>query len=204
MNLGNSLEKIMNKISVWFISVLLIVYFIFTSGLYYWASGSDQTLKMIVPFSWSLSAEEKGFTPIATKGDIDCIKWIIDEGDNTTPTICDSSGVYLMTGWWGRSGVPFRDIEAAVKMFMVFFPPEQTNFYIYITHWNTKYREFVDCSDVGMKIHVPYNLLSTEKGLVMELPNYRTGTVKSIHVKEVYRSGDSFVYQTIGEYIDDK
>ena len=41
----------MNKVAIWITTILLLIYFIFTSGLYYWASGSDETGSFIVPFS---------------------------------------------------------------------------------------------------------------------------------------------------------
>lgn len=185
----------MNKVAIWFTSILLIVYFIFTSGLYYWASGSDETERLIVPFSWSLSAEDKGFTPIATQGDLDCIQWVVEEGDSSYATLCDSSGAFLMTGWWGRSLIPFRDVKGNIKMFVIFIQSQFDNFYVFVTDWDYKHSEFIDCADIGTKRHYPYTLIQTEGGLTMSVPDFVTGKVESFKVKEVFRSGNSYIYE---------
>lgn len=187
----------MNKISIWATSILLIVYFIFTSGFYYWASGSDEVEKVVVPFSWSLSANDKGFTPIATQGDLDCIQWVVEKGDNSYATLCDSSGAFLMTGWWGRSGVPFRDVKGNIKMFVIFIQSKFDNFYVYVTDWNYKHSEFIDCVDIGTKKHYAYTIVATGDGLIMTVPDFVTGELESFKVEEVYRSGDSFIYKKV-------
>lgn len=184
----------MNKVAIWATSILLIVYFIFTSGLYYWASGNDETAKFIIPFSWSLSALDKGFTPIATQGDLDCIQWVVEEGDNTYATLCDSSGAYLMTGWWGRSGVPFRDVKGNIKMFVIFIQSQFDKFYVFVTDWNYEHSAFIDCADIGTRRHHPYTITQTGEGLIMSVPDVVTGKVESFKVREVYRSGNSFIY----------
>lgn len=59
------------------ICVLLLFYFLFTSGLAFEATGSEDISKMIdMPYSIAFSGERTGVLGLYTEGDIACAKWL--------------------------------------------------------------------------------------------------------------------------------
>ena len=196
----------MSKLTTWLVTGLLLVYFIFTSGFVYWVSGCEVTDELITPFSWSLSAD-KGFTPIATEGDIDCIHWLLYESNPDIQIIADSSEDFLLTGYMeiltGASlGADIsRDrIEAIWDIFTL------DQCYLFHTDWNSRNDKHVACSDVGLKSLYPFKLENKEDGYplystcVPKWENSRTIYVPAtiqVQVKEVFRSGNSVVYEKL-------
>jgi hypothetical protein len=195
----------MSKKSIWITVVILLLYFVpFTSGLWYWASGTKVTNKLITPFSWALSAKERGFTPIATKGDTHCIHWILESGNQDLATVSDSNGLFLLTGYEGRVNVASVGNTARMKfMYDITSIPQC---YVFLTNWDVRYGKYIDCTDIGLRIHIPYRIDTKPNGeLWLYVYEYKYSTKQMILIeqpsliKEVFRSGNSVVYEKIGD-----
>ena len=192
----------MNKVAIWITTALLLIYFIFTSGLYYWASGSDETGSFIVPFSWSLSAREKGFTPIATQGDMDCIRWLLVDSNLSIPIAGDSNGVFLLSGWSGNFYAYTGNSANRGVIHNIFNIADAYPCYIFLTDWNVRNNKYTECSSVGLRRHYPYSIekmpnsgyeVITFNHLINVFPPYQVIPQQYV-VREVYHSGGAYIY----------
>jgi hypothetical protein len=193
----------MNKKSIWITVAILLLYFVpFTSGLWYWASGTKVTDKLITPFSWALSAKERGFTPIATKGDMDCIHWILESGNQDLATVSDSNGIFLLTGWEGR--IVLSSGSKKVRMEFMYNITSVPQCYVFLTDWVVRHGKYIDCTDIGLRRYLPYRIDTKANGeLWLYVYGYKpkTSQVSSIAqpslIKEVFRSGNSIIYEKL-------
>jgi hypothetical protein len=160
------------------------------SGLFYWISRCEETSVFITPFSWALSAQERGFTTIATTGDIDCIHWLMDNEKQDDFTISDSNGAYLLRSWAIEPIVSKTFYNSDVRM-----SDNNTDSYNYIlfTDWNTKHGEYIYCESVGLRLQYPYQMKNIDGELwLYGIPNYPI-----LLIKEVFRSGNSIIYMVV-------
>lgn len=190
----------MNKIAIWLTTGILLIYFVFTSGLYYWASGCEVTNKLITPFSWALSAKEMGLTPIATKGDIDCIRWLQEQSDQDLMITCDTNATYLFIGHIGmntfsETGVLQGRLAGIKDVFLL------DQCYLFFSDWGIRYRKHIYCSDVGLRGHYTFSISDNGNGCLTYVANIPQGggviVTKTTFIKEVYRSGNARVYEKI-------
>jgi len=170
------------------------------SGLFYWASGCEETGKLITPYSWALSADEMGFTPIATKGDIDCIHWVLEETDPDIIIVSDSNGVFLFEGYTeyiSKDYEPIRGEGDRLLWINDIFDLDQC--YLFLTDWNTRKGKYTECVDVGLKVNRAFTISNNENGCLTYVADVRESggiiVVKTVLIKEVYRSGDSVIYE---------
>jgi uncharacterized membrane protein len=186
----------MTRISVIIITYVLLVYFFFTSGLFYWAIQYNKTQELIIPFSWALSAEDTGLTGVATKDDMECMNWLINESDDKSKIIADSNSIYLVSGYmelipdtWAMYGredrfVTFHNLY------------KYKDAYIFISSWNAKHGKMIETSDVGLRRQNDF--LYKEGSFAYLINDHRDDTrtvIKYESVKEVFRSGQSVVLQ---------
>jgi uncharacterized membrane protein len=188
-----------SKVAIWSSAILLLTYLFFMSGLSYWLSRSDNTEYMVVPFSWSLSASERGFTPIATKGDIDCVHWLLNNTNEVAVIVSDSNGDFILTGWTKvPTGADYSKDMGALKIAQIYDRSLPRPCYVFLTDWNIRSSSYTICTDVGMRSSKPLRIEETEDG---EFQLYGIGLLieetRPILVKEVYRSGCSIIYQRV-------
>lgn len=196
----------MTKLAIWLTVGILLPYYIFTSGLAYWASGSEVTGGFIVPFSWALSAD-RGFTPIATEGDIDCVEWLLYESDPDILVLADSNGFFLFTGH--MQAVTGASFDAArpkdrVEGICDIFTLDQC--YLFHTDWNVRNGKQTDCTNVGLRRQYPFKIENKEDGCLL-YSTYVQKVINShiiyvphpgqVQIGEVFRSGDSVVYEKL-------
>jgi hypothetical protein len=114
-----------------FYAILLLAYFIFTSGLVYEAMGSNITDRLVIPYNFALSGERTGLVGVYTQDDIKCAEWIVE--NNALPIAADANGRILMFGYtpWKLN---VRDEEDICN--------SETPF-IFLTTWNTQHRKIV-------------------------------------------------------------
>lgn len=181
----------MSKIAVWLTALLLLVYLVFTSGLFYWLSECEVTNSLVTPFSWALSDRERGLTPIATKGDIDCVHWLIDNEDKNSVTMGDSNGSYLLRGWVVPPVAAIDFVESNPKS-------TYGTLYIFLTDWNVRYGKYTYCTNVGLRTHYPYHIDVAKNGEIL-IYGFGDPTNKKppLSVKVVYKSGNSVIYQKV-------
>ena len=178
----------MSKVAIWSTTILLLVYLFFISGLFYWISRSEEISVLVVPFSWALSAKERGFTPIATTGDIDCIHWLMANEKQNDITISDSNGAYLLRSWATEPVVSKVFYNKDVR---VVHSDTNGNNYVFFTDWNTTYGKYIYCESVGLRIPYPYHILTVDgESWLYGIPN-----VPPLLITEVFRSGNSIIYR---------
>jgi len=177
---------------------ILFVYFAFTSGLVYWLMQYQNTYDLVIPFSWALSAEDTGLTGIATKDDLNCVQWLMNESDKNIKIVSDSNGTYLLSGYLEL--IPDVCIDAwgsDDRMVSIYGMYKCDSAYLFLTSWNTKHGKLIETSDVGMRKQLPFLL---KDGVLAYLVNSELDgsqlVTKGEYVKEVYRSGDAVVLQT--------
>jgi nicotinamidase-related amidase len=105
--------------------VLLLTYFLFTSGLVFEVTASEMEGNVDMPYSLALSGERTGVLEIYTDGDVDCAKWLVGEGIRRTgailfmhvladaPTECwvGKPEEQIWISWWDHDIVPHVDAK---------------------------------------------------------------------------------------------
>lgn len=172
----------MSKMSIYIIVSILIVYYIFTSGLVFELTKCEANGRLDLPYSMSLSGWRTGITNIATKDDIECIQWLEEHRDRSLPIVTDYntycmiigfSPVYLELNKGGRTGyleeIPnfidklldlhFTDelgketIKDKIKQYYAKWVSSEC--YFFISSWNTIHQEYIEAIGVGTRITCP-------------------------------------------------
>ena len=187
----------MNKLAIWLTLGILLPYYVFTSGFFYWASGSEETKQFIMPFNYALSAEDTGLVAIATKSDMDCVNWLANDSDQSLKIACGSNAMFLLSGHTEllfedlRTWYPSRDEHRLIAIWLL---ANTDRCYIFLTEWNTEHEQYVFCTDVGLRgqkaCSVKDGILTYDAFYPDGVRTYEATTV----VKEVYRSGGAIVY----------
>ena len=115
----------------WFYAVVLMVYFVFTSGSVYQAIGSNVTDVFVIPFSYSLSGERTGLIGIHTEDDINCAKWVRD--NKAFPILGDYNARNLLVGYINKSNTYGN----------VMLPYMDKDFYYLMRSWNIEHQKMI-------------------------------------------------------------
>ena len=168
----------MSKKAIWTITSILLIYFIFTSGLVFEITKSKATSKLDIPYSIGLSAERTGLTNITSKDDMECIMWLKENWDGKTPVATDYNGycsiagfmpIYFQLNQGDRTGflepIPdkfYAELEKTeVGRYLIRRVDEHyakwssQGCYIFITSWNTEHQQYVEATGVGTKMVFP-------------------------------------------------
>lgn len=191
----------MNKKATIITTTILLIYFIFTSGFFYWASGEKETTKMVTPFSWALSAKDKGFTGIATKSDMDCVNWLLNESKQDMYIVCDSNALFLISGYhellpdtWLQYG---REDRLIIMMEM---SKLEENCYLFLTDWNIKNNLYITCTDVGLRRQHEFDIV--DDYYIYSTFDYSEPwevVTKTAKISGAYKSGNSIVYMVVND-----
>ena len=159
----------MSKIGLILIVVVLLGYYVFTSGLVYEIISDNNTSSLEIPYSFGMSAERVGLAAVVTDDDVNCLKWLSDnweEGDLVVADynfqrIIDEYDYRIFLAYQGGAGRPwFGDI------------PDKC--YLFISSWNNQHKKFVLGSGIGFR----------ELVILPDLP-----------YEIVYKSGDAAIYR---------
>lgn len=175
---------------------ILLVYFVFTSGLWFWATDTKDTSSVITPFSWALSAERTGLTGIAGQDDINCVNWIINESDQSMKIMGDSNAIFLLNGYMELLPDTWIILGREDRLLTIHAINRVDKGYIFLTRWNTEYERYIEPTDVGLRKSLP---LAVQNGLLCYVGyNSSDNHVAYCHrVKEVYRSGNAVIYAKV-------
>lgn len=180
------------------VSSILLVYYIFTSGLWFFLTDCQEISKLTTPFSWALSAERTGLTGIATKDDINCVKWLLYKSDPKIKITGDSNAIFMITGYTELISDTWAAIGREDRLKTLYALPKEKESYIFLTSWNTRHKRYIETVDVGLRSSYPFAIdgsvlvyLTTN----IDAPDQRV--LIAFKVKEVYRSGDSVVYERV-------
>ena len=167
----------MSKKAIWITTGILLIYFIFTSGLVFEITKSGAVNRLDIPYSIGLSAERTGITNITSKDDMECIQWL-KENWNGSPVATDYNGycsiaalmpIYFQLNQGDRTGflepLPDRfytELEKTrVGRYLIRRVEEHYtewlagDCYIFITSWNTEHQQYVEATGVGTKMVFP-------------------------------------------------
>lgn len=190
----------MTNKSIWITVAILLLYFIpFTSGLYYWASKSQETRDLIVPFSWALSARDTGLTGVAMQDDLNCAEWLLNDSDKDIKIVCDSNAIYLISGHTELIPDAWEAYGREDRLATMFGTPRLDTFYMFLTEWNVKHQGYIETVDVGLRrkwdLMIYDNCIEYMSADLFTPEPYTQLSIKiSVESEEVYRSGDAVVY----------
>jgi hypothetical protein len=91
------------------ICTLLLVYFLFTSGLVFEAVGSEDVGRVDTPYSIALSGERTGILEMYTDGDADCARWLARSKTSRTSAVLFMH-VLIDPPMWHWEGQPEEEI----------------------------------------------------------------------------------------------
>ena len=182
----------MNKASTWILVVIFLVYLVFTSGLYYWASGCKTTEKLITPYSLALSGEITGLTAVASQSDIDCINWLLEKGNEDLKISGDLNSNYLLVGYFP----PYQEENTRILMLEQF--QGEKHCYLLLTHQNMDSGILILADNHGEGLRVGHPFILTPNKLYYEV-TVSTQSYKSEcrvdNTTVVFRSGNSVVLE---------
>jgi uncharacterized membrane protein len=175
---------------------ILLVYFVFTSGLWFWVTDTKDTSRVITPFSWALSAERTGLTGIATQDDINCADWIINKSDQSKKIMGDSNAVFLLNGYMELLPDTWIILGREDRLLTIHAINRVDDGYIFLTSWNTRHERYIEPTDVGLRTSLP---LGVRDGLLCFV-GYNSSDNHAAYchqVREVFRSGDAVIYEKV-------
>jgi uncharacterized membrane protein len=186
----------MTRKTTWIVTTILLVYFIFTSGLWFWATDCKDTSKITTPFSWALSAEKTGLTGIATQDDINCVDWILHESDQSMKVMGDSNAVFLLNGYMELLPDTWIILGREDRLLTIHAISKVDKGYLFLTDWNTRNERYIEPTDVGLRKSLP---LSISNGELVYIGYNGSDQMQSFscYVEEVYRSGNSVIYKKV-------
>lgn len=120
-----------NKMRVWIYTIVILSYFVFTSGTVYEAMGSNVTDTFIVPFSYALSGERTGLAGVHTQDDINCVLWIKEH--KAYPILADYNGRNLLVSIVKKSNTYGN----------IMLPYMTESFYYLMRSWNTQNKKMI-------------------------------------------------------------
>lgn len=157
----------MDKKVIWSITVILLIYFAFTSGSVFELTKSKLTGKLEMPYSIGLSAERTGIVAIATKDDIECLNWLNDNWDGETSIVGDYNVYCLITGEMPQWFLLVKHLRKGDLKYL----PDKC--YIFISSWNTRHQQYIEPLGIGLRKAYP-------------LPEF--------NYPIVYQHGDTIIY----------
>lgn len=159
----------MKNKTIWVATSILLIYFIFTSGIIYEATGSNITDKLVTPYSFALSGERTGLVGVYTRDDINCAEWLAYKGNKDLLIVGDYNARNLMRGY-GTKVIELNPFTLGQKKF--------NHCYIFLRAWNLEHGVYIASIGLGEGLRETENLSSIDTSLW----------------QEVFRSGSSAVY----------
>lgn len=173
----------MSKFKIIIIVSILLIYYVFTSGIVFEVIKADAGSKLDLPYSIGLSGERTGLANIVTKDDLECIMRLKDNRDKTLPIVTDYNTycsllafipVYQELNQGGRTGflAPLPEefinsigtrkaVAKAQETYLARLVQQDyekwstSDCYIFISSWNTLHKQYVEATGVGTKIVFP-------------------------------------------------
>lgn len=160
--------EIFKKAKPWVLTLVFIVYYVFASGIAFEVANVTDITRIDVPFSHALSAERTGSAGVYTQGDLDCARWMVEEGDPQLRTCGDQNSMALISSY--TYYYP-RIADDPSKV-----PLSWNRYYLLLSDWNYRHNQYTKVSTFGTGLRVLEAIPSLE------------------HATEVYSSGTSKVY----------
>jgi uncharacterized membrane protein len=141
LGLGDLFPKRLIKLARWFPAIVILVYFLFTSGAVFELSKSTTTDKLDTPYSMAMSWDRLGLIGVYTSNDIKACEWVTTKTDADILIYTDYLGACIMMEYIGC------DRYAPVE-------PKEKH-YIFLTEWNNYSKTFVSGTFGGARSSYP-------------------------------------------------
>lgn len=152
----------------------MLVYFAFTSGGVFEASGSVMTDSIDTPYSIGLSAERTGVVGIYNNDDVACARWLAYEADPEVPIVGGYNGRLLVASFVPVVPRLKDSYSVAPPMFATGIPK---HCYVFFTTWNVEHGQYIEAISPGLRW--AYELPTIEGEVV-----FRRGKAAVYEVKE--------------------
>ncbi len=165
--------------------VLLLAYFVFTSGLVFNLTSNRIVSRVDMPYNMALGGEEEGVLGVFNTDDVSCAKWLVE--NNRLPIHADYNGGALLMGYLG-------DLERVDSRYV-------EEHYLFLTSWNTKYSKMVIGSCPALRAFEPLPTLTNaievyRRGnavvYLINSPETKLTTEDAMHVVGASTAGDSW------------
>ena len=147
--------KGVTKLGTWLAAGILLVLFIFTSGLVFKFNTNKVIGSLDTPYSFALSHERTGMVGVFTKDDIECAEWLARKSNQTLPIISDINGCILLKSLIeDESRIEIRNLGRVTL--------GNTNLvdecYIFVTSWNARHQRYVESEELGAGLRAIHDL----------------------------------------------
>lgn len=123
------------------VSIIILLYFSFTSGLVFEVSKAQEVGQIDTPYSIAFSNERVGLIGIYEDDDLRCARWIVENGRKDYPIRTDYFGYTLILGINGiGSSYLWQD---------------ERNHYLFLGSWNNKLGKMILGWDEGVRTYQP-------------------------------------------------
>ena len=120
--------------------LVLIIYFLFTSGLVFEVTKSSRISQIDTPYSVGLSADRTGVIATYAKSDVRAIEWLESNIQGDTMVVGDYNGWHLVSAYRGVKRV--RADQARFNPTFDNLPDKPA--YIFVTDWNNRHGKYID------------------------------------------------------------
>jgi len=152
---------VITNMQKWILSGILIIYFVFTSGLVFELTKSESVDKLDTPYSSRLSAERTGIVGVFTEDDIACAEWLAINTDGESPIYADINGFLLLTGHIE----PYTQLQEPIvgKIDM------SSRGYIFLTEWNIRHDKMVlHSGQSGFRVYAEFPEAIQEQDVIFK------------------------------------
>ena len=156
--------KLIFRKSIILVCLILIPYFVFTTGIVFEATKRDDISTLEIPYSLSLSGPRVSVTGVYTDADNVCRYWI--QENNTLPIYGDMGGASFLVEIFGTYNEDIKELR------MGFYPVwpgayEQlpaykvakavpSNAYLFLTEWNEENQRIIRYTGIGLRESIAY------------------------------------------------
>lgn len=158
-----------------YLTVFLILYFLFTSGFIFEVTKSQSIDKFDIPYSLNFSGYRTGVVGLFSTDDIKAAEWLATHSDKSLKIATDYNGRTLMTGY--VLVVPRLSDENYTLPELSDLSYFGNHFYLVKTSWMTRTGRYIEARGIGLRKALP-------------LPSF-----EDYDLKIVYESGDTLVYE---------
>lgn len=127
--------------------IVLVGYYIFTSGLVYELTGNTNISNLEIPYSFGFSADRIGLAAAMNDDDVACMKWLFENWKDGDLVVADYNIVRIIGEYDYRI---FFKYESGYYLI-----PEFRNMpdrcYIFISSWNTRHNGYVIGTSIGLR-----------------------------------------------------
>ena len=161
------------------VAILLIAYFLFTSGFVFEVTKTPMEGNFDTPFSLALSGERTGVIGIFSEDDMKAVEWLLTESDKSLMIATDCNGQSLISSYIPLT--PRTRTAGLIKPTLNDVSQFGNHFYVLSTGWMTRNDKFTE-----------WTMYSYGVRTVKPIPHFA-----GYELSVAYHSGDTFVYEAI-------